>query len=228
LTKQNSIVTAVVNLALYGNRNKDGEVTIDNRRLYTLLESAYIYKEIYQKPNYALSNMMILSLSTQIYVKLMNKVLDKMFGINLIVLKADQINYLLAKFFLLYVMEKTDGDVVSTIAYSCAFNDSPKTTVESILTDFDERAFASLPDFFKELSEQFDLLHNLTIRKFLDNYMIMYGEYAVFAIECYYSLLQVVFAGGVIGARFGKDYMIEKVVGKEAIKLHNEISRVLR
>jgi len=228
LTKQEGEIRAIINLSLYGNKNKNEEIIIDNRRLYALLEGAYIYKSIYEKPNYVLSNMMILNLSTQIYVKMMNKVLDKMFGINLIVLKSDQINYLLAKFFLSYVMEKADGDVVNSIAYACCFNDSPKINVESIMQDFDETVFSSLPEFFRELSEKFDLLHNLTIRKFLDNYMIMYGEYSVFSIECYYSFLQTIFAGGVIGARFGKDYMIEKVVGRESLKLHNEISRLLR
>ena len=97
-------ITAVVNLeTIGGTKSKQEEVKIDNKKLYGYLECAYISRELQKVERKFTMNSKIKKLSTVCYVKLMKKVLDKLYAINLLPEKADRISYLLAKFFLIYV-----------------------------------------------------------------------------------------------------------------------------
>jgi hypothetical protein len=69
----------------------------------------------------------------------------------------------------------------------------------------------------------------INIREFMLNWMTMFGESTLFATEYYPSLLEAVFCGAVIGCRLtAKDAVFDNVVGREALKLHTEVSRLLQ
>lgn len=222
-------VSAVINLRLYATRDKLGNYNINNRTLYGLLESAYIARQIHSKWSTFEYNTTIMKYSTIIYVKLMNKILDKKFGINLAPMQSDQINYVLGKFFLLNIIEKKEGDIVNNIAYSTIFNDTNKQNIIDCDSNFSNDAYTDLDIFFRNLRENFDILGNLNIRQFIMDWMTMFGEASLFAIEYYPIMLQSVFCGAVIGCNLtAKDSVFDNVVGREALKLHTEISKLLK
>jgi len=117
-------VVSVINLRLYCYKDKDGNFNLDEKKLYSLLEEAYINLQLYRSPNKFVMSTKLLNISTTIYVKMMNKVLDKLYAINLQPEWSDRINFLLAKFFLIYVIEKPVTEALDSIAYATVFNET--------------------------------------------------------------------------------------------------------
>jgi hypothetical protein len=218
---------AIVNFRLYGTKDRNDNYNIENKVLYALLEDAYINYRMYESWNTFYMNQGIVKFSVPVYVKLMNKVLDKLYGLNFNPLKSDEINYVLGKFFLINVLQKPDNDETNNIAYNNIFNDTTKQMIVNCDADFSNDAYLSLDTFFENLARNFDTLSNLNLRIFLQNWMTMYGSPSVLAIEYYPSLLEMVFSSCIFGARINKDTLIDSVVGKDTLKLHSEISKVL-
>lgn len=220
-------ISAILNLKLYGLKDRNGVFSMETKKMYALLECAYIERELMINQNAFIMNTKIMMLSTQIYVKLFNKVLDKMFGVNLSADVSDQINYLIGKFFLINIIERPENDTLDNIAFSACFNDPNKQRILALNDEFDRTNFNSLEEFITGLSDQFNILTNLNLRSFLNNFMTMFGETSAFAIECYPNLLENIFLGAVFGCRINKDFMFDSVVGKETNSLHSELSRLI-
>lgn len=230
LTKNpaNNEVVAVVNIRLYSTRDKLGNINIEKRRLYALLECAYIERELYLQQSKMLMSSRLYTLSSKVYVKLVNKIFDKKFSVNLMPLKSDQLNFILAKFFLLYVLEKPNNELVENVAYSSIFNDTPKQQLVNFASDFEEGDFQSLPAFVDALKNNFDFLSDkLSVRTLLFEFMNMYGDASIYTLEYYPSLLETCFNGAIFGSRIVKDQIIDSVAGKEIADLHTEVSRLL-
>jgi hypothetical protein len=222
-------ISAIVNLRLHGTRTKDGYISIDNRTLYGLLEDALIYRYLWLNWGQFEYNTQIMRLSTKIYVKLFNKILDRLFGLNLSPTESDQINYCIGKFFLLGIIEKPASDIVNDLAYSCIFNQSTKNMVIGCDDEFSNEAYLDINEFIGNLRERFPILSKLNMRKFLETWMTMFGDASMFAMEYYPSLLEMVFCGAIIGCRLtAKDSFIDNLVGKDALSLHTEISKLIK
>ena len=221
-------ITAVVNLESIGaTKSKQGEVRIDNKKLYGYLECAYISRELQKTERKFTMNGKIKKLSAECYVKLMRKVLDKLYAINLMPEKSDRISYLLAKFFLLYVLEQPENDATNDIAYACTSGNSPKKLMLSTDLDFPKENYESLETFFKALSEYFDVLNKLNLRVFLNEFMNLYGEDSIFVIENYQRLLEVIITSCIFNIRGYRDQLVDSTINKDALDLYTEITRVL-
>jgi len=221
-------ISSIVNLeSIGGTKTKQGEVRIENKKLYGYLETSFISRELKKMERKFTTNTKIKKLSTVCYVKLMRKVLDKLFAVNLLPEKSDRISYLLAKFFLLYVLELPENEMTNDIAYSCTSGDTPKKLMLSTDLDFPKENYESLEKFFKELSEYFDVLKKLNLRTFTVEFINLYGEDSMFAIESYQRLLEVIITSCIFNVRGYKDQLVDSVINKDAVDLYNEISRVL-
>jgi len=221
-------ISSVLNLEVIGGiKTKQEEIKIDNKKLYGYLECAYISRELQKTERKFTNNTKIKKLSTNCYVKLMKKVLDKLYAVNLLPEKADRISYLLAKFFLLYVLEQPENDTTNDIAYSCTSGNTPKKLMLSTDLDFSKENYNSLEAFFSALSNYFDVLKNLNLRNFLVEFMNLYGEDATFAIENYQRFLEVVITSCVFSIRGYRDQLVDTTINKDALDLYTEITRVL-
>ena len=221
-------ISAILNLETIGGiKGKQGDIKIDNKKLYGYLECAYISRELQKSENKFLYNSKIKRLSTQCYVKLMRKVLDKLFAVNLMPEKADKISYLLAKFFLMYVLELPENESTNDVAYSCTSGNTPKKVMLSTDLDFSKENYESLEKFFKALSDYFDILKKLDLRVFTMEFMNLYGENSLFAMENYQRLLEVIITSSIFNIRGYKDQLVDSVINKDALDLYTEITRVL-
>jgi len=171
-------------------------------------------------------NTEVLKSSMLIYTKLFSKVLDKMYGISLNKLNVDKINYCIAKFFLHYQMEKAESDTVNNMAYLACFNDSTKRTIMGCDMSFDEDSYVDFKAFIKELST-LDGLSKLNMRAFLQEWMVLYGESTIIALE-YYPLFCGMIFSSMLNGHVNKEFAIESVVAKETQQLYNELARILR
>lgn len=229
LIKSDTGIKSVINIKPYASKNKNGNFEIDEKRLYAFLECAYIAKCIQEVPEKFATRTKVLRLATMIYVKLFNKVLDKLYAINLQPSLSDRINFAIANFFLRYVVEKTNDDLINDVAAACTFNASYDIdALKSFTSSFmGQGYYESLPNFIEGLQTVFPELSSLTLRAFLENFMIMFGEVGTLSLESFPDLLQTVFFGVVFNIQILKDYMIDSTVGKETLQLHDEITQLL-
>jgi len=225
--KDNDIMS-VINLEKIGaTKSKQEEIRIDNKKLYGYLECAFISRELQKTERKFTLNSKIKKLSTNCYVKLIKKVLDKLYAINLIPEKADRISYLIAKFFLIYVLDQPENDMTNEIAYSCTSGNSPKNLMFSTDLDFPKENYESLETFFNALVDYFDILKKLNLRVFIFEFANLYGEDSMFAIENYQRFLEVIITSCIFNIRGYRDQLVDSVINKDALDLYTEITRIL-
>jgi hypothetical protein len=217
---------SVVNLTNYGRKDKDKLFNIDNRTLFALLQTGTVARETILNWNQVSMNTTIIKNSAIIYSKMFSKVLDKMFAINLDRLMADTIYYLTAKFFLLFQMEKKENEITNNIAYQAINNDSTKNIIFSTDSGFTEDAYSDLNSFVENLST-INGLSKLTTRGFIENWMMMYGDSTVFALEYFPLFCHAIFSA-MINAHLNKEFVIEPLASKETTSLYNELGRIFR
>lgn len=217
---------AVVNIKPYTVKNKNGEYIIEEKKLYAFLEQAFIDLNIYKSMAKFENRISILNYATVIYVKMFNKVLDKLYAINLIPSLSDKVNFVIGNFFLRYVIGKENEDLINGIAYSATFNQNfSKEVLTMMCQDFIlNNSYDTFPGFVEALARSFPELSSLTLRSFLENYMVLFGEVSIYSLESFVDLLHTVLFGVVFNINIVRDNMLDKTIGKEAIKLYNEVT----
>lgn len=219
-------IISAINIRPYSILSRDN-LQIEAKKLYAFLETAFIDRKLYLDELKFTLNSKVMLYSTQIYTKLMNKVFDKLYGINLNPILTDQVLYLLGKFFLLNIIQKPQTDIVDNIAYNCIFNGTSKEKIFLLNNEFDNTYYQSLPKFFEGLKSFFVYFGSLDLRLFLENFMIMFGSTSVMSIEYYPSMIENCFHAIIFGSKINRDFIFESVVGKETAKLHSEIIRLI-
>lgn len=108
--------------------------------------------------------------------------------------------FIIARFFLLYVLEKPDTDIIDDFAYLVTQNKSSMSALKS----FEETSmidYESLSGFLKTFGEAF-YNEKINLGEFENNWVRMYGEGLIFALEYVPYLLHFLFAalhGAVLG-----------------------------
>jgi hypothetical protein len=213
----------LTNVARYG---KNHEFDIDNRKLFALLQTGSLLREVSTNWNKIVMNATIMKTGAVIYAKMFSKILDRIFAINLNKQRSDIVNFVCAKFFLIYVLEKQPGDIVDSAAYLACYNDTTKLTVTAADQHFTDDAYTSFESFISNLAT-LDGLSGLTQRVFLQNWMKMYGPPTAIGLEYFPFFLHTLFSA-MINAHMNSENIIEPLVGKETITLYNEIGRIIR
>lgn len=216
---------AVLNIKHYSTKDKAGNINVDTRTLFALMQSATILLDFYNEWNKYSNSVTICRLSTQIYVKLFNKILDKLYGVNLDIIKSDKINYIIAKFFLINIMGKTDNDTTRNIAYSVC-KTATKAIIEGVDSSFPTEYFKDFNYFIEGLSK-IDGLQKLNTRVFWEQWMLLYGESTIYSTEFYPSLTESIFSA-MLSARINKEHVFESLIPSEILNLYNEIARLMK
>jgi len=164
--------------------------------LYAVLESGLIaYKLIYDnKAEKVFSNRKVLEYLTNIYATLFSNAVIKTPGAFPF---GDEFNssaarFLIAKFFLRYVLKKPDSSTIDELAYKTLKH---RTSLPA-LKNFEEVSnieYTSLSGFLKSIGETF-FNEAIDISKFEVSWLSMYGEGLVFAIEYAPYLIHYLFS----------------------------------
>jgi hypothetical protein len=227
LYNNNGKAVSLVNLTIYGSKDRDGNFNIDTRQLFAILQTGSILLGCFEKWNAITMNQTVSKLGSQLYSKIFTKVLDKMFAVNLDPIKADKINFITAKFFLLNVLGKSNSETVTNLAYSVCQNNTTRATILAFEAGLPQTMYNRLDDFIQAISLHVDGCHSLTVRTFLDSYIKMYGMSAIFALEYFPFFCHMLFSVAV-GAHLNSEYLIENLIGKDLDKFYNEVSNIIR
>ncbi|AMS01365.1 virion protein [Bacillus phage AR9] len=220
-------IVALVDIGYYSTVNKTtGMYDIYPKTLFNLMQNGTILLELVNNWNRFTNNMTILKNGAIVYSKLVGKVMDKLFAINIDDYKLDLINFFLAKFFLINLCGKTNNDTVDNIAYHACFNKSSLKLIKEEEMRFDNNAYE---DIFKLFDNLRDIkgMKDLNVRSFVENWARMYGETTLLGLDYLPSFLSTIF-GAVVNGNISKDYIIESVAGKFINSIYTEFSKLLK
>ena len=161
------------------------------------------------------------------YCKLAGKILDKLFAINIDPFRMDLLYFLLAKFFLINLCDRSNNETVDNIAYnSCCLNGSSLNLIKEEELNLNKNLYQDIFKFFNTITS-INSLSTLNIRTFIENWTRMYGESTLLALDYLPSFLSFIY-GTAINANIAKDYIVENTAGKAILESYIEFGKLLK
>lgn len=200
--------------------------------LYSCLESGVIaYRLTVQGlADKVFSDKSVIEYLTKIYTNLFSQTVIKTkvtFGGQ--PFQNDAAYFIIAKFFLLYVLEKNPGDITDDYAYLAVQN---RSSIEA-LKSFEENSmidYSSLSGFLATLGEAF-FNEKISLLEFERNWVKMYGEGMVLALEYVPYLIHFLFAafhGAMLGGSIRLYNRIDELKKIGLPKLYNAVISAVR
>jgi len=212
-------IIMVINLSGYLNSKKE----IYPKKLFGLMQVALINNACYKNWNKFINNMNFLKSNSLIYSRLVTRIFDKLFSIDLNKQSTDLVSFLFSKFFLITMCDKTDNELVNNIAYNSCFNKTSLSMIKSQEDELQEEFLKNGNSLYDTIFTLFESLKNIpqikdtNIRLFIENYVRMYGESTLLSLDYLPSFLDMIYSQ-VVGADLNKEFMLEKNAGREINK----------
>ena len=217
-------VISVVSIDIYGSYDEEtNSVRIDPKKLYCMLESAYLARLVFMKQKQLVTRSVILSGGSQIYSAMFTKVLNKKYSLNIDKSKMHKVLFLSSKFYLINILGLTDSDLV--LNYS--LKNCPNGNIYSLQEINDMTpisAFDNLETFIHYLkSPELNLgFKDLTVRGYLEAFINMYEASNLLSLECFpYFLYNVISVTN--GGYINNQYILEGIVGATGSKIYNDL-----
>lgn len=218
MTLENGRLVANVFVSSYGNMRQDGTVSVDYRKLYTLMESAYLAKNFLGRYDKYRNNGALIQ-GCVVYANMFVKPINKRFNIHTDRNRENSLLFLAAKFYLKNVLGLTNDEVIFNNAIRACKGGNPILLKELDIMVSDE-AFKNLGTFLDALKDdKLNLgLNALTARGYLELYIGLYGGATVFALEL---LPYFLFVGNAAINSMGlvNNYSLEDIMEKGMPKL---------
>lgn len=225
LTKINGEVVAVVSVSTYGIMDKDtGTVKIDPKKLYCIMEGAYLAKLIFFNSSKIPTRPSIITHGSNIYSMMFTRVLNKKYSLNVDKIKYHKILMLSSKFYMLNILGNHDGDSV----FNYAIKNCPNGNIYSLKEAdslFDAKYYQNLETFITGLVETKALglnLKDLTVRGYLESFINMYDSSNLLSLESFpYFMYNIVSVTN--GAYLNNQYILEDIVGISGAKMYTDL-----
>jgi hypothetical protein len=219
-------IVTVVNLSSHAKESMNDILEIEPKKLFGLLQAGSIIGGIIKNENKIINNVSILKKAAKIYTRMFARCLDRLYSLSLEEIQADRASYCIAKFFLIYVVGKTDNETVKGIATSCIPNNSPKSVFERLEGEY-ELDYTSFPGFIKDLSQVIPSLGTLSLRAFVEAWSRMYGDSTFLSIESFQYFAVNIFSAATSSA-LNNEGIINNLAGKDVSELYQEFFRIIR
>lgn len=192
---------------------------------FGILQNALISYKLDTDWDLYTSNAVLMVDSAVVYSRLATKVLDKLYSVNLDPFESDFISFILAKFFLLTVAGKPNSRLIDEAAHVACFNQTSLKLIKEREEDYDtDLLYESIITLFSSLNQS--PRYNIKFRSFFENYVRMYGETTIMAIDYlpgfYHMIMSTVTASGIV-----KEFAVENVIGRQTLtKIYATFSRL--
>ena len=218
---------AIVNFTSYVSKNMETEEIFgDPRQMFALMQTGSILLGCREHWNTLVANQEICKVGCLCYAKLVSKVLDKLYAVNLDGYKADKVRYLAAKFFLINMLDKPDSEGVKAIARTTC-----KTMTQNNIELFDqsihENTFDDLETFVNAIGILIDGCSSINVRTFIRVWMQMYQPSTTLAMEYLPYFFHMLFSVSV-GAHLNNEVIIDTLLGKDIDRLYNAVTNIIR
>ena len=228
LTKNESHeVVGVVCVDLFGTKNKQGtSISIETKKLYTLLEAAYFAKLCYYYPKQISSRNTVITNGSLIYSNMILRVFNKKYALNIDKSKVNKLLFLASKFYMINLLGLGDNETTRNYALkSCVAPN--KYVLDEVNEIFKTEYFTDFSTFISGLKNP-DLgfkLKDLQVRGFLESYIAMYESAALMGLESFpyffYNVLAVT-----NGAYMNNQYILEDIVDIGGAKIYTDLMHI--
>lgn len=228
LTKTNGgRVVAIVSVDIYGSYDDETHnVKIDPKKLYCMMESAYIAIKAYEHQIELKNKPILLSVGSNIYSLMFTRVLNKKYSLNIDKSKMHKVIMLSSLFYMVNIL----GAPLNETTFNYALKNCPNGNVYTLKQTanlFDEDDFSDFETFIKALTRPVVGLNlkDLTVRNYLEAFIGMYESTALLALESFpyfiYNIMSVT-----NGAYINNQYIMEDIVSNGGSKIYNELLKL--
>lgn len=234
LTAIDGKIVAIVNMSLFPDEiklNDKKELDAEPRTLFALLQAGSLLRRGYVNFDKLKNNATVIKLASRAYVALFMKVLDKLFAINLYAREAEEIKFMLTKFFLVNVLERDFKDVndLNEYAYNMTETTVPKEFIfgSDKFDNFDKMYRSTIDGFINELVHiKNNKISGFSLRRLVNEWGNLYGSSTLLGLEHINYFLNMI-ATAELSTKMNKGYLISNTLGDTVTKLYNEMVRVL-
>lgn len=230
LTKnKNGKVVSVVIVDTYGKVNpENGNVNIDPKKLYCMMEGAHLSKTYYHHHDEISKRSVIITNGSSIYSNMFARVLNKKYALNVDKTKLHKVLFLASKFYLINMLGLPDSDMTTNYALRNVIAGNPYSLRE-VNELVQEEDYKDLSAFIQAISKQ-EVgigLNGLTVRGYLEQYINMYDASALLALEYFpYFMYNIIAVTN--GAYINNQYILEDIVEKHGPKMYQDLVKIGR
>ena len=217
LTMNQGRPCAVVNMGLYGTMNPETkDVTIDFKKLYTIMESAYMAKDYTINPDRYRNNNVVLQ-ECNTFANIFIRPLNKKYSLNISPNKMQLILYLTSVFYLKNILGVKNAESIKGDAMKGIRNVNPQY-IEGYEDYLFEEDFKDISTFIEALKKrELNLgMDDLTVRGYMEQYINMYDASALFALESFQYYIHMVNAVNK-SAYLNNQYILEDLVNTKLL-----------
>ena len=186
------------------------QLTIEVKRLYTLLESSLIGIVYFSKPTYFTRNSTFMKALTNIYSQMMLRLLNRDYALSLTKDLYDATNYYTSRFFLEKILGVTNKEIVHAYA-SGSCNNPSETTMSLCNTMYSSANIKTIEELVDFIAKSDTKMNDLKFRYFFQRWISSYGTGATLAIDSfpyfYYCIANVVLGGFLVNATAISDFV---------------------
>lgn len=175
--------TTYVFMDKYISISKDGVMTLRGPDLRDLLTGALIGNAIKRNYNALASNQYLQKILTEIYTKLVTRVINREFSIAANKIVFDVIQYWVAKFFLLRILGANDSPENLERIASAHFKYIDEMKYDEIRQQYDNADPITIIDLLNLLKDASPRMKNLNLAKFLSDWINYYYIPATMAVD---------------------------------------------
>lgn len=220
---------AVIMLDHFATKDRDGNYNADAKKLYTILESAYLGL-IYANNHQSLpSKSGIIKHGSLIYSEMFVRALSRKYALNSDRIKKHKVQFLASKFFIINVLGARDSETVTNYALAnCAGgNNIILKEVDDIISEDAYTDLESLISALKNPDLNLNFGESLTTRSFIEQFIMMFDPTALLALEIFPYFTMTV-NSVVNGAYINNQIILEDIVDKVGIKYYQEMINLSR
>lgn len=208
--------------------SKDGmALTIEMKKLYVLLETAYVGLIFYTKPELFRRSTTLMKLCATIYSGMAMRIFNKEFALSLDKELYDKVNYSMARFELENISGITNTSLVHPFAVSTCLNPSTMTMnlVEKDYTNASITNASELISFIATLSPK---MTKLNFRYYFERWISTYGTGSTLSVDAwpylYYAIINTLLGAFLVNV----PTMSEIVKNTKGINLfYSEITKIV-
>lgn len=224
LTRKDGQIVAVVSVDMYGKMdNETGNVTIDPKKLYVMMEAAYMAKLCYMNAAQLGTRSAIITNGSAIYSMMFARVLNKRYALNIDKSKFHKVVMLASKFFMINLLGMKDSEMVFNYAIKNCPNGN-LISLQEVNSMFPEENFTNIETFITGLAKPELGLNfkDLTVRNYFEAFINMYDASNLLSLESFpYFLYNVISVTD--GAYINNQYIMEDIVSTYGAKLYVQI-----
>jgi hypothetical protein len=175
-------VIATVFIGSFATLDKDNNLNIPVKQLYGLMESAYIALMMQTNPMKIQRNVGLMKICQDVYVEMMIRILNRDYALTMDKQLYDKCRYCFSKFFLTFVWEYPNKDLIDAYAKSGLDNITPLDLdmLKVAYDGFGVNDLKSLLEFMKGLAPR---MADLNVRYFLERFVATYHGSSIISVD---------------------------------------------